>query len=1212
VVLTIRKIVELVGRSGGAQAAARYYLQPAQSPEAFARGDSWMSPDSARPGLPQRANAMWIGSSSALAALGLTRGDEVTVQDLTAALRGQRAGKQVRNLGVTSRLVKDEHGDVRLDADGKPLREKGLGLVNLDLTFSIAPKSLSALWSQAGPEQRAQIERAMLIAANAALEHIAQTKPVVRRRVGAVRTSEPALGMAAAAILHVTARRAAGEKVPSPQLHVHGVLVGVERFDGTFAAADSWALFKRDAALEGGAVGRAVLADELVKLGYDIESGTGRRGRFFEVRGVPRGLVDRMSGRAKEVQRATREIELARGEKLRGAALAVVAKQTRQAKDVGVCGEEVARIWEAQGQEFGFGRVQAAALQGRPGYGRSLQERRAQAWAEIERRMLEFGPTVSDSMARAIAYEVAPGRLSYEETHALIDEMERAGALLAVGGGRVTTREIRRLEETMIAAAGAAAQRPGRPLPDRALAAGIDAANRALGEGKTLDAEQLKAFRTLTGGAGWVVLTGRAGTGKGDTLHAIAAAYRAADWQVIACAVDGTTKERLREQIHAETSHTIKMLTNGIASGTVLVDRRTVILIDEASKVGLLDWLQIAKLSSETGVRVVAVGHDGQHDAIQLPGMFGAMLEDPRIPVATLTDIRRHRDPFDPAKLHPWLAEYQTAIDEGRGRDAIAILRREGALGLHNTREQAMGAMVDDWDDWRRSFASGETLLLVHGSNDDVDQVNRLAQERRLAAGELQGYGIGAVDRDYLLYEGDVVILRSAPYYFDSQPADRAPRRVENGQVGVVDSVDLARDRVRVLLCEPGQEPRLVVFDLARLRAEWAAAEALLGPERAKDEARVPALRLAYASHTFPAQGATVKATASLGARTQRQEDTYVAETRSVYFHWTYVAHEDFGWPDSEQRLLDRLARQIATPDKRVASIRLELDSGARINVDLPVAEPLPDAPLRDADRTLYPPSVQPEVPALDRSAIEVPDPLARYRIVLGSERADWIDAWSQLLAEEVEGRDETWLRDERDATAQAFASLDRQGALETLRVQRDRRIVSERMTRAAVEGRHEQAERQEAQLARLAQAEQRLLDSGRHLDQWMTADEGHNVRRAAKWVAVMRELAIVRELEVAREVELSIGAPPAYIKDAIGPAPELTAAERAEWEAIVRVLERDRIFADLARRDREEPRERTGGEQRELDRRIEALRERRGMEPAVQRGGVDVEGPAF
>ena len=131
-------------------------------------------------------------------------------------------------------------------------------------------------------------------------------------------------------------------------------------------------------------------------------------------------------------------------------------------------------------------------------------------------------------------------------------ECRNGGELLTLDGGRVTSREIRQLEQHVIDVAVTRRRRrrprvrrsgrlSGRP--------GWLSAEAALGDGKRLDPEQLTAFELLTGGSGWACLTGRAGTGKGPTLHAAAEAYRAAGWRVIACAMDGTTARRMAEQL---------------------------------------------------------------------------------------------------------------------------------------------------------------------------------------------------------------------------------------------------------------------------------------------------------------------------------------------------------------------------------------------------------------------------------------------------------------------------------------------------------------------------------------------------------------------------------------------------------------------------------------------------------------------------------------
>lgn len=1118
--LTIRKITVGLGE-GDAARAAEYPLAVVNSPQAYARGDYYTVDEGAHPDDVPKASAMWVGSPNALAAIGLEAGAEVVSEQLELALQGRHVQPgengehaQVRRPGTITRDALDERGRPRYDANGRRVREKVKGVTSLDMTFSV-PKSVSVLWSQAGPQQRAEIERALLVAANAALEHMVQTKGVIfRRGENGVRVREPAVGMAATLALHVTARRAHGEAVPSPQLHVHGIVVGVERSDGTLVTPDSFRLFKDDAPLEGGAVGRATLAHELVGLGYRVQAGTGRNERFFEVRGVAQELMEAMSGRTRDVERERARQELATGERLRGAALGVLASQTRAAKDKAVTPAEMAAAWSAVGRRLGFGPVEAAALRGPGGYRAALEDRREQARDEILRRMRVEGPTVSSGQARAIVYEVAPGRLSPGEAWELLDEMERAGELIALERDRVTTHEIRELETYVMTVAAEAALREGGELSEEARAAGIAAASVALGEGKELDREQLDAVHALTGGAGWTTLTGRAGTGKGPTLNAVATAYRADGWQVIACANDGTTAQRLGKQIGAP-ALTIGQLKARTGRGTLDVDARTLLLIEEASKVGAGEWAEVAALVERFEARVLGVGHDGQLGAIELPGLYSEMLRETAIPTAELDVIRRHN--------HAWMSEYQVAIDEGRAREAIEILDSHGGLHFYDTREEAMAGMVAEWDELREPSRPEESVMIVHGSNLDVDRVNVLAQERRIEAGELGAVGVAAVDRAYEIHEHDLVIVRERAYSFDRRPDGGRARRVENGQVGIVDGVDPRADTVRVRLEEPGHEERLVEFDLGRLRAEFAAGGC-----------DVPALRLAYASHTYPIQGATVTRSADLaGHWSQGKEGTYVANTRATESHSTHAARENLGTDGTDEDRKERLAKVAEASLARRASLRYEWEQGARINVPRPVSRPAPELPGSHADAREAEPANEPA-----RDAITVADPLDAHHAVLGDTRIEGLRERARELGDSLPARDAAWLHERRRELGDPFEQLDRGAARDALRFERDTSIVHVRMEATRREA-HELADqaaalgsvgsrrarrRLEAQavarrtlveqdrveLERLEAATEQLRDEGRHPDQWLS----EHGERAARWAAVERELAIRRELE--------------------------------------------------------------------------------------------------
>lgn len=956
--LTLSKVVVEVGNRADAARAGDYRLELEAAPEAFARSDYQLADQSLERRSERGASSLWLGADAALAQFGVRRGQPIKRDDLIAALQGQhvRSGEQLRRPGALKREAHDEHGQALLDDDGRGVIERVTGVAHIEMTMSV-PKSVSVLWAMADQADRQKIEDALLVAAERTVQYMARNKAVVHRRgTDGVRVREPAAGAVAASSLHVTARRARGDRAPAPQLHVHNLVVGVVRMDGRLVAADSWEWFRHDAALEGGALFRAQVADALVNAGWAIRSGTGDRGRYFEVHGVPAGLCEVMSPRSREVAEARAEIERELGIRLQGGALAVLAKETRQAKDHDLDPNRLRQVWDALGQEHGFGPGSGSRLRHQDGQVEELEARMRDARDMVLARLREQGPTVSVARARALVFEAAAGRLSVEEAARLLARMEcaKGGKLLALAGGRVTSREIRELEQHVMDVAVSAAGRrdevaaTGRAERD----AGLGAAEGALGESRHLDPEQREAVELLTGGAGWACLTGRAGTGKGPVLHAAAEAYRAAGWRVIACTMDGTTARRMAEQLGGTApALTIEQLKIRTQAGAIDLNARTVIFVDEASKLDTGHWAELANAVERHGASVRAVGHDGQHDAIRLPGLFSEMLTDQRIPKAQLRQIRRHRDPDNPEHVHPWLRDYQIAVDEGCGLDAVAILQEHNALKLYDTRAQAMGAMVEEWDRWRRGYEPAGSALIVHGPNSDVDLVNELAQRKRLDAGELGAHAVPAVDRDYLLRPGDVVAMRNAAYTFQAQPGGPRPKRIENGHTAIVESVDPQRDTLTLLLREPGAQPRLVEIDQARLRKEHACGK------------RAAAVRLNYALHTFPAQGATVRGTATLaGHWSQAKQQTYVGDTRAIYRHSVHIAREDLGTDGTDEDRIGRYAQRISTNRQRHASIRQTLDRTQRLAVDLPKRQPLPAAPSE-----LDPRDPSPETPPTTR-----------------------------------------------------------------------------------------------------------------------------------------------------------------------------------------------------------------------------------------------------
>jgi hypothetical protein len=248
--LRVKRNNVMPGELDVARLTAHHIVDPTFAPTAFRR------PDDA---FVNRSHTMWLGSDEALGVLGLRRGTAVLVDAAAWALQGRHAVTGAQVLPV-SRIW---------------------GVTTFELVFSV-PNSVSWVWSRQTEEQRVPIEHATMQGANAAVSHLAMTRPVIGNR-------EPATGFAAFMVLHATVRRSPG--TPPPLLHVHCHLIGVTDGRGVLRAADPDALTEETLTRECGAFGRRALAEELSKQGLGIRTGIGPGQRYFEIDGVPPGLI---------------------------------------------------------------------------------------------------------------------------------------------------------------------------------------------------------------------------------------------------------------------------------------------------------------------------------------------------------------------------------------------------------------------------------------------------------------------------------------------------------------------------------------------------------------------------------------------------------------------------------------------------------------------------------------------------------------------------------------------------------------------------------------------------------------------------------------------------------------------------------------------------------------------------------------------------------
>ncbi len=410
--LTVAKVTA----GGGGRYAA--YLEGKTQPAE--QGDYYL-----RDGERVEAPGRWLLGPDGASALGVNPTGPVASDAFKAvmAVRHPVSGEQLRAVGANGEAV-----------------------VAIDATFS-APKSVSAVWALSSPELREAIESAHERGIDRALAHARELVPMVRRRVDQKTVlRETPREILASSWRQSTARAVAG-RPPDPQLHSHVLIHGALRSDGRVVAVESraWMVHQREI----GAAYRSQFAVELAGLGFQIERGTGRGGRYFEIAGVPDGLRERWSSRHREVgeaieqrlaeKRAELEAQIAHGgtasvqaaERLdaleRSGRLMPgeerrLAVSSRAGKGELLTAGDLDRAWWETAIDFDFDARSVQELL-RPG---REPERPREIAGEVLVRLTEFDATFAAREARATALEVSAD-LGPEHGLAALDRLRQEG-----------------------------------------------------------------------------------------------------------------------------------------------------------------------------------------------------------------------------------------------------------------------------------------------------------------------------------------------------------------------------------------------------------------------------------------------------------------------------------------------------------------------------------------------------------------------------------------------------------------------------------------------------------------------------------------------------------------------------------------------------------------------------------------------------------------
>jgi conjugative relaxase-like TrwC/TraI family protein len=730
----------------------------------------------------------------------------------------------------------------------------------IDIVLSV-PKSVSRAWAmEEDPEARARIERAATVAAEAIVAIMERDCDLVARRVDGRMVREPAAGLVVSRFRHHTARttdeQAARGDGADPDLHDHVTIANYAlRQDGSWGAIDSLAFFSAQRVLT--QLHYAQLERELQRIGYD----TVRVGDQFELAGASwEGNVE-FSNRSRVIDEAVAEFRAKYGHHPTPAQHQQLVRETRRGKDTNPEGDrERWRVREAAVDH----RTLPAATEGPvavpPTAMDAINER---ARLRYERGEAGQAFRSTELIAAGVLEELTTGPRRLSRENAVFDTQElhlaaakalvgRDGAdvvdeypqilaavtaspeLVALDREHWTTRAHLELEKSVLAAARekarlaellAAVTGPDGPDPARVE---WHIANAQV----PLDAQQADDVRAQCDRRGLSLVLAEAGTGKGEVARVVADVYRELGYRVIAVSTAAERAQKFGRDIGADEAKSIDGLVHSCSRGFGL-GAKTLVLADEVGQTDTYRWANLLRAAGTAALR--GYGDTEQLDSVEAGGMLRVLERE--LGAAPLSTVYRTRDEDLVALWRKVRAGDPAAIDE---------LDRRGGLVFVDTLPEAREGVVASWDAARvdgeqlKGRTMGEFLMATNISNPQVDQLNALAQQRRLERGEIGGPSAAGVFEDAAkgyrraerFYAGDQVRLVGGAKLGDAY--------VRNGQTGRVVSID--EDGRAVVEIEGRREEQRARFaareELARSRFEQAAGARRQGFEREQQEKR--------------------------------------------------------------------------------------------------------------------------------------------------------------------------------------------------------------------------------------------------------------------------------------------------------------------------------------------------------------------------------------
>jgi conjugative relaxase-like TrwC/TraI family protein len=706
-------------------------------------------------------------------------------------------------------------------------------------------------------------------------------------RRGRAQTRTKTHGLTWAVTRHATSR--AGD----PEPHDHVLIANVCRMadeKGGWKAVDTAAL--RDILHAATAAGRVAAAAKAVELGYAIEADHGPSGRLghWRIAGVPVRACELFSKRSAEITASVESHGFATYQ-----ARQTAARDTRKAKRHTPPGDLIDG-WHEQLGAAGWTPESLLDLVGdaaraRPPVPARLSARELAALAAHtlgpDGRLAEIKVFTRSDVIVAVAPHLF-GRHPGELARAVDAVCSHPDAIPLVGVAAARERAyapacVLAAESAIAEKIAVQARRDNAPIvADTVVAAAMAAKEETLG--RALTAGQRGMVTAVCGsGRGAELVLGVAGAGKTTALDVARAAFETAGYRVIGTSTSGQAARTLGREAGIEEARTMASLLWRLDHGRLQLDRRTIVILDEAGMADDPSVLRLLSAAETAGSKVVMVGDHRQLGAVGPGGTLEAVIARHTDAVHTLDENVRQADPAERQALAELRAgEIQTALEWYSANDRI----RTAA-----DRDRALDQMVNSW---AADVAEGREAAMYAWRRANVAALNSRARTAMAAAGKLTGPELRIDEQTF-------------------QAGDRIVTLAPGG-----DGQTVTSERGRVIAVDVSARSLAARMDDGRSQN--------FGPE----EATAGRLAHGYATTVHRSQGSTVDV-AHLFADGGGRELGYVAMSRARTSSHVHLVADDLG------QAVEDLARDWSSERRQIWAI----DTGTPEQTDRVAAHPL-------------------------------------------------------------------------------------------------------------------------------------------------------------------------------------------------------------------------------------------------------------------------------